>query len=82
MSRKRSGMEINMKESGTPKKGMLTSLEQMREEGVNFFVDGEEVTLAEAMKRTVQEDFTYMADYVLDDKGKVEQVRFDKVNLN
>ena len=33
----------------------------------------------EAVAKAVREDSPYMADYVLDEAGVIEQVRFDKV---
>ena len=61
------------------KEDMLLQLEQMSRSGVGLFVDGQRVLPAEAVSRAVREDSPYMADYVLDDRGAIEQVRFDKV---
>lgn len=60
-------------------KQMLLHLEQMKRNGVELFVDGQAVQPAEAVARAVRENSPYMADYVLDATGAVEQVRFDKV---
>lgn len=62
-------------------KQMLALFEQMRSKGTEFFVDGEPVPPKEAVTRAVREESVYMADYVVGDEGKVEQVRFDKINL-
>ena len=48
-------------------------------EGVQLFVDGEEVLPDEAVSWAVREDCIYMADYVLGDAGGIEQIRFDKL---
>ncbi len=61
------------------RKQMLTRLEQLRESGVELFVDGKEVLPDEAVSKAVRENSPYMADYVLDAAGTIEQVRFDKV---
>ena len=61
------------------KKRMLLHLEEMSRSGVRLFVDGRAVLPAEAVSRAVREDSPYMADYVLDSDGAIEQVRFDKV---
>ncbi len=45
------------------------------------YIDNELTTLDEALTRCVQERSVYMPDYVLDEKGVLEQVRFDKVEL-
>ena len=49
-------------------------------EGVQLFVDGEAVLPEEAVSRAVREDCVYMADYVLDKAGGIEQIRFDKLD--
>lgn len=54
-------------------------LERLREKGVELFVDGETALPGEAAAKAVQENSPYMADYVLGDTGKIEQVRFDRV---
>ena len=58
---------------------MLARLEQMRRSGVELFVDGQEALPGEVISKAVQENSQYMADYVLDDSGIKEQVRFDRV---
>ncbi|MCI9279038.1 hypothetical protein D7X48_11510 [bacterium D16-50] len=63
----------------TAREDLLLQLEQMSQSGVGLYVDGKKVLPAEAVSRAVREDSPYMADYVLNDKGAVEQVRFDKV---
>lgn len=62
------------------RKEMLVSLESLRHKGAAFFVDNEEVLPYEAVMRVVREESVYMADYVVGDKGKIAQVRFDKVD--
>lgn len=71
-----------MKESDAAGRCIVDSLEQLGKAGAEFFVDGEEVSLAEALNRAVQEEHAYMADYVVGSSGKVEQVYFDKVDLS
>ncbi len=61
------------------KKQMLLSLEQMRKRGVELFVDGHAALPSEAVSKAVRENSPYMADYVLDSAGAIEQIRFDKV---
>ncbi|MBE5883750.1 MAG: hypothetical protein E7291_04980 [Lachnospiraceae bacterium] len=56
-------------------------LEGLQKSGVEFFIDGEAVLPRDIMQRTVQEQYAYMADYVLGENGKVQQVRFDRVEL-
>lgn len=63
------------------RKQMQFYLEQLQESGTELLVDGEIVFPKEAAKRAVREDCAYMADYVLGENGKIEQVRFDRVRL-
>lgn len=58
---------------------MRARLEQMRRSGVALFVDGQEALPEEVVSKAVQENSPYMADYVLDAAGIIEQVRFDRV---
>lgn len=58
---------------------MQSMLEQMRNKGVELFVDGEAALPGEAAAKAVCEDSPYMADYVFGSTGKIEQVRFDRV---
>ncbi len=61
------------------RKCMLLHLEQMKRCGVALYLDGRSVLPGEAVAKAVREDSPYMADYVLDSAGAIEQVRFDKV---
>nr|WP_318684533.1 hypothetical protein [uncultured Acetatifactor sp.] len=71
-----------MKEPDASERSIADSLERMQKAGTEFFVDGEPVSLKEAVKYAVLEDHAYMADYVVGPCGKVEQVRLDKVDLS
>ncbi|MGN1145154.1 MAG: hypothetical protein ACI4R5_01800 [Acetatifactor sp.] len=62
-------------------KEMLALFEQMQKMGTEFFVDGEPMLPNEAVTKAVEEESVYMADYVVGDTGRVEQIRFDKINL-
>ncbi|MBQ2803283.1 MAG: hypothetical protein IJF07_05220 [Lachnospiraceae bacterium] len=69
------------KETLQARKSMQSYLEQLQQSGTEFFVDDKAVLPREAVRKTVQEGSMYMADYVLGESGKIEQVRFDKVKL-
>ena len=60
---------------------LLFFLEQMRQQGVELFVDGEAALPGEIVSKAVCEDSLYMADYVLGEKGKIDQIRYDKVTI-
>lgn len=53
---------------------------RMCREGAEFFIDGEVVRVTDAVSKAVKEDGVYMTDYVWGEKGKIEQVRLDKVH--
>lgn len=71
--------KIEVEDLEAVKEHMLARLEQMRRSGVALFVDGQEALPTEAVAKAVRENSPYMADYVLDEAGVIEQVRFDKV---
>lgn len=50
-----------------------------QEAGVELFVDGKKAAPDEVARKCVQEDLVYMPDYILDDYGRLKQLRFDKV---
>ena len=54
-------------------------LEQARLSGVELFLEGEPTTPEIIVKKCVCEDSSYMADYVLDDKGVLKELRYDRV---
>lgn len=58
---------------------MLKVLEQMKEKGVELFLDGRLTQPREAAAIAVCEDSPYMADYVFGDAGNISQIRFDRV---
>lgn len=59
----------------------LENLKKLQKSGAEFFVDGEAVLPDDALRQTVRECCTYMADYVLGENGEITQVRFDRVEL-
>ncbi len=60
---------------------MQAYLERLHHSGTELFVDGEAVYPQEAIQKAVCEEGGYMADYVLEEDGKIKQIRFDKVDL-
>ncbi|MBP5222375.1 MAG: hypothetical protein J6Z35_04345 [Lachnospiraceae bacterium] len=45
---------------------------------VRFFVDGECVSSGQAAE--VAEQSAYMADYIIGKEGRIEEIRFDRIN--
>jgi hypothetical protein len=59
---------------------LQAKLQKMKESGVELYVDGRTASPDEIASRCVREDCVYMPDYVMGEKGKLLQLRFDKVN--
>lgn len=53
----------------------------MRKKEITVYMDNKPVSLDEALVRCVQECTVYMPDYVLDENGILEQVRFDRIDM-
>ena len=54
---------------------------RMNGQGAEFFVDGTPVPWGEAADTAVAEESIYMADYIVGEGGRIEQVRLDKIEL-
>lgn len=55
-------------------------LEQLEREGVSFYLNGKRSGTQEIIgKCAVSEDAVYMPDFVTDEKGKLQEVRYDEV---
>ena len=54
-------------------------LESKGEPDLEVYIDNRRTTLEEALARCVQERSVYMPDYILDENGVLEQIRFDKI---
>lgn len=57
-------------------------LEEFERSGTALYLDGK-LTTAEELARTcsVNEETVYMPDYVLDEAGKLRQLRYDKIRM-
>ena len=75
------GDSLKNKKSSHAETRLLSYLERLQNAGAELFVDGEAVPPGEVLRQTVQEQCTYMADYVLGEDGAIRQVRFDRVEL-
>lgn len=57
-------------------------LEQMEKEGVILYLNGVPSTTEYIMKNCVNEDTMYMPDYVIDENGKLKEIRYDRIIHN
>jgi len=55
-------------------------LQKVQERGVDLYVDNRPASPDEVACKCVQEQTVYMPDYVLNDMGILEQVRFDRID--
>lgn len=55
-------------------------LEQLEEEGVSFYLNGKLSEPREIIGRcSVSEEAVYMPDFVTDEQGNLQEVRYDEV---
>ena len=54
---------------------------QMEKEGVGFYINGKRSKPHDIVKKCcVSEKSVYMPDFVMDSEGKLQEVRYDRVN--
>ena len=59
---------------------LLLELESLQGIGITIWLDGQKTSPIDASNAVlVNEEDNYMRDYVLDDGGRVRELRFDKV---
>ncbi len=51
-----------------------------QKKSLEVYIDNELTTLEDALTRCVQERTVYMPDYILDENGILEQLRFDRID--
>ena len=68
-----------MTKSGSRKATILSGLSKINEKGITLYLDGRMATPDEIADCCVNDKPMYMPDYVLDDKGTLKEIRYDKV---
>lgn len=58
---------------------ILSQLEDIRQKGITLYLNGRSATPDEIASCCVKEDTLYMPDYVLDEQGVLQEVRYDKI---
>lgn len=62
--------------------GMREHLEKLEKSGTALYLDGKQTTAEELAKAYfVNEEAVYMPDYILDEAGKVTQLRYDQIRV-
>ncbi|MDE5801570.1 MAG: hypothetical protein K2I22_01465 [Lachnospiraceae bacterium] len=54
-------------------------LESVRKSGVSLFLEGKPASPKAIADKCVREDAIYMADYVLDEDGRLKELRYDRI---
>jgi hypothetical protein len=60
---------------------ILSNLKQISNQGISLYLNGKTATPDEIAARCVNEETLYMPDYIMDDKGAIKEIRYDKVIL-
>jgi hypothetical protein len=69
-----------MTSSGNKAPTILSSLKNISNKGIALYLDGKAATPDEIAFHCVNEDEAlYMPDYILDEKGVLKEIRYDKV---
>ena len=56
-------------------------LEEIQSTGIQIYLKNEKSTPNEIADFFVKEDSIYMPDYILNENGEVEEIRFDRIQL-
>ena len=75
------GEKMTLKQNTDPV-SLKPQLEQMEREGVILYLNGVPSTTEYIMKNCVNEDTIYMPDYVIDENGKIKEIRYDRIFHN
>lgn len=54
-------------------------LEKFEKSGIRLYLDGAPSTTDYIVENCVKEDAVYMPDYVMDENGKVKEIRYDRI---
>ena len=71
---------MNEEEVQSVREMIRMQLQKVQERGVCLYVDNQPASPDEVACKCVQEQNIYMPDYVLNDMGILEQVRFDRID--
>lgn len=58
---------------------ILSSLKEISNQGIALYLNGETSTPDEIADHCVNDEGLYMPDYIMDDKGLLTEIRYDKV---
>ena len=56
-------------------------LEEIQSKGIEIYLENERSTPNEIADFFVKEDSIYMPDYILNENGEVEEIRYDRIKI-
>lgn len=65
----------------TEKERLRFTLERAVRSGARLYLEGKQSTPEAIVRCCVNEEMSYMPDYVLNDRGKLTEVRYDKIRF-
>lgn len=63
------------------KAALKSHLEQLEKEGVKLYLNGVPSTTEYIVNNYVNEDTVYMPDYVTDGRGRIKEIRYDRISI-
>lgn len=63
------------------KAALKSHLEQLEKEGVKLYLNGVPSTTEYIVNNCVNEDTVYMPDYVTDGRGRIKEIRYDRISI-
>ncbi len=62
-------------------KNVRDNLEKEVQNGTSLYLEGKMSTPEDIAKSCVNEEMSYMADYIWNEKGKLTEIRYDKIQI-
>lgn len=64
-----------------PEEEIKQNLEKAVQSGASLYLEGKTCTPEDIARHCVNEEMSYMADYVWNEKGKLTEIRYDKIQV-
>ena len=55
-------------------------LENMERQGIKLYLNGAPSNTDSIVEKCIREDTIYMPDYVTDENGEIQEIRYDKIS--
>lgn len=63
------------------KAALKSRLEQWEKAGTKLYLNGVPSTTEYIVNNCVNEDAVYMPDYVADERGRIKEIRYDRISI-